>query len=152
MKTFRSQAPALAALILTVLLAGCGAGTTPSPGPSPVPASSTPDTSHNGEINDASGDVKITSVKLNPTGEFGSGPSLDVAYTVHNPTDHVVSYNSIEFEYLDKTGNRVGEDTDSVDLLAPGQSAHQTLTFGGFEPGDTHGAVAVKVIAVYRLG
>jgi len=96
---------------------------------------------------DASKDVRITSVKF--VNDPYSGRELDTKYTVTNPTGDKVSY-TITFEYLDKNGVRIGDDSGDVESLTGHQAARETLTFWG-QGADVGGAVSVRVVEAVRV-
>jgi len=94
---------------------------------------------------DATEDVKITSTKT--VEDPYTGLELRTKYLVTNPTQGRVSY-TITFEYLDRSGNRIGEDYGYVESLSGHQASHESMTLWG---DDLKGVVSVHLVDVMRV-
>jgi hypothetical protein len=138
--------------VVVLALSGCGTAGHSPPVTTPPAASVSQDPYARQSADavadtDASKDVRITSVKF--VNDPYSGRELDTKYTVTNPTGDKVSY-SITFEYLDKSGVRIGYDSGDVESLTGHQAARESLTFWG-QGADVGGAVSVRVVGAVRI-
>ena len=120
-----NKSAAFIALVGILSLAACATEDRQKTQPVPV-VTSTP---HMVSINS----VKIASSRLEDI-EF-LGKIFRVSYSLKNTTPNKLDYR-ITFEYLDASGARIGQNSDSVQSLDPGQSAKLSMDdygFGGYK-------------------